>query len=217
MQTVLYVLLALVAIGALAYAFYQVTVRQQRMLAEITRLERLTAEVTMSAEALLDEIDQRMARLNELAAQMEIRMVADLQAEAQAQVKAQPEDRAVAQEVSGRAHEHERMTQPGSKTEPEPGAEPEPEATPAPQKPKRARRAGAGSRSRAAAGQPSPDSQETQEAPPQDAGDRYGSVRDAVYRLADEGKGVLEIAEALQLPRGEVQLMLNLRGRVPRA
>ena len=63
METFLYLVLALAAVGALAYAVYQVTVRQQRMLAEITRLERLTAEVTMSAEALLDEIDQRMARL----------------------------------------------------------------------------------------------------------------------------------------------------------
>src|SRR5690606_13604207 len=85
MPAVLYVLLALAVVGALAYAVHQVTVRQRRILAEITRLERLTAEVTMSAEALLDEIDERMARLRDLAAQLEKRAAAELQARAQAE------------------------------------------------------------------------------------------------------------------------------------
>ena len=53
MPTVLYLLLGLAAIGALAFAFYQVTARQRRLMAELTRLERLTAEVVMSAEAVL--------------------------------------------------------------------------------------------------------------------------------------------------------------------
>ena len=164
MPTYLYLLLALAVVGALAYAVYQVTVRQQRVLAEITRLERLTAEVTMSAEALLDEIDERMARLNELAAQLEIRAVAELQARA------------------------------------EEGAGGAPEPEPAP--PKRERKGPSGSGKEVSAGEPV-----------HGPADRYGDLRQAVWRLADEGKDAVAIAEALGVPRGEVLLLLNLRGR----
>jgi len=48
---------------------------------------------------------------------------------------------------------------------------------------------------------------------PAAAEDRYADLRQAVWRLADEGKDAVAIAEALGVPRGEVLLMLNLRGR----
>jgi len=242
--TFVYVLLALAAVGALAYAVYQVTVRQQRILAEINRLEQLTAEVTMSAEALLDEIDERMARLNDLAAELEIRAVAEVQAkarakaqtgaqaldegrpraQAQAQTEALEEGRArvLTQAQAGEQEQvrrqagtpaqaqtkkptHEKPQQDEARaqrmSEPEPAAEPEP----ASQKPKRGRRTRTESQTTAV------------EAPQaQTPADRYGDLRQAVWRLADEGKTAVEIAEALGVPRGEVLLMLNLRGKKAR-
>lgn len=218
METFLYLVLALAVIGALAYALYQVTVRQQRMLAEITRLERLTAEVTISAEALLDEIDQRMARLNQLAAQLEIRMIAEAQAQAEEAA--------------------------GGETQTEPGAAPAP---PKPKRARRAR-TGFRSQAPATETSPnqssadqSPESVERNTAPvqpaelagrseaiepasveppqppqaelPETPADRYGDLRQAVWRLADDGRDAVEIAETLGVPRGEVLLLLNLRGR----
>ena len=160
METVAYLLLALAVIGALAYALYQVNLRQQRLMAELTRLERLTAEVTMNAEAVLDEVDQRIERLNQLAAAVEARVTA-----------APATMPAAAPEATA-----EPIAQPAAEPAPEPDPTPAPQDAPAP-------------------------------------ADRYGELRQAVRALADEGKEPVEIAAALGVPRGEVLLLLNLRGK----
>lgn len=229
MPTVLYVLLALAVVGALAYAVHQVTVRQRRILAEITRLERLTAEVTMSAEALLDEIDERMARLRDLAAQLEKRAAAELQARAQAEGRGgDPEAESLGGEArSGAAKERGEPAGhvPESGPVPEgsaegaaasgavpaaavetPAAPPAGEAKPGRARKRRSRTSKSGAADR-------PGSRDGDAEGPAAAGDRYADLREAVWRLADEGKDAVAIAEALGVPRGEVLLMLNLRGR----
>lgn len=228
MPTVLYVLLALAVVGALAYAVYQVTVRQRRILAEITRLERLTAEVTMSAEALLDEIDERLAHLRDLAAQLEKRAAAELQARAQAEGRggdreaAAPGGEARPAAAGARAESVGSLPSPGPVPESSaegaaagaaPGAAVDtPEAPPAGEaKPGRARKGRARTGKARAADRPAAGDGAAEE--PAAAGDRYADLRQAVWRLADEGKDAVAIAEALGVPRGEVLLMLNLRGR----
>ncbi|MBP2017013.1 putative membrane protein [Symbiobacterium terraclitae] len=175
MSTVAYLLLGLAVIGALAYALYEVTARQRRLMAELTRLERLTAEVAMSAEAVLDEVDRRVAQLKQLADALA------------AGAPGAAEPARPARRQRGGARTAPRPAQEEAPAVPHDAAqEPEPEA----------------------AAQTSPD-----EAAGAAAADRYAGVREAVCRMADEGKSPLEIAEALQLPRGEVQLILNLRGK----
>lgn len=193
MPTVLYLLLGLAAIGALAFAFYQVTARQRRLMAELTRLERLTAEVVMSAEAVLDEVDQRVAELKRLA---------------DALASAPGEGRA-GSTLSGRA---------SAETE-----EPTPTQTAAQMPPQELPEMPAQTPIQAATRAPAQKpAQEPAGSVPQHgdadrSADRYTAAREAVYRLADEGKSPVEIAEALGFPRGEVQLILNLRGRIPQA
>lgn len=189
MQIVAYLLLGLAVIGALAYALYQVNARQQRLMAELTRLERLTAEVTMSAEALLDEVDQRTQRLSQLAAELEHRAAAQLeaQAEARTQAPAQPSE----PPAVGQKPKRQRKARGGA------------QATPAEQQ----AQPGSG----AAEPVPVPAAAEPAQAPA--APDRYGDLRQAVWRLADEGKDAVEIAATLGVPRGEVMLLLNLRGK----
>lgn len=220
METFLYLVLALAVVGVLAYAVYQVTVRQQRILAEITRLERLTAEVTMSAEALLDEIDERMARLNDLAAQLEIRAVAEVQAQAQSQSKAKartgpqavPQEARYAAEAPSQQQAQTQATPVPAQEEAQAQAQrPPAEAEPARQKPKRGGRVRTGAKTTASEVQTTAEPEtETQPLAP---ADRYGDLRQAVWRLADEGWNAVEIAETLGVPRGEVLLMLNLRGK----
>ncbi|WP_374712442.1 hypothetical protein [Symbiobacterium terraclitae] len=202
MQTVAYLLLALAVIGALAYALYQVNARQNRLMAELTRLERLTAEVAMSAEALLDEVDRRAQRLSQLAAELEERAAAQVRKQDQAQADAP-------------APAPEQV--PAQPTAAEPPA--------VGQKPKRQRRPRGGARATPSeaqdqsgsqakpAGQArsnSPAAKPTQEP---SASDRYADLRQAVWRLADEGRDAVEIAATLGVPRGEVMLLLNLRGK----
>ena len=63
MAAALYLFLGVALIGALFYALTQITARQRRLNAELLRLERLAAEVSMSAEAVFDQIDARLDHL----------------------------------------------------------------------------------------------------------------------------------------------------------
>lgn len=155
--TAIYLVLGLAVVAGLYYILTQITARQRRVNAELTRLERLSAEVAMNAEAVLERVDERIDRLNALVVEVEVRMA-----------KAPPAPMPEAEPVVEPEREPER--------EPEPVAAPE-EAAATP-----ARR-------------------------------DYQEARTSVWALADQGKGAGEIATLLDMPRGEVMLLLNLRGR----
>ncbi|HWI63612.1 MAG TPA: hypothetical protein VNT75_17395 [Symbiobacteriaceae bacterium] len=76
MLTIVYLVLGLAFMGGLFYALMQITARQRRLTAELTRLERLAAEVSMNAEAILDRVDERTHRLHELMERAEARVAA---------------------------------------------------------------------------------------------------------------------------------------------
>ncbi len=204
-MTAVYLVLGLVLIGGLYYALTQITARQRRLNAELTRLERLAAEVSMNAEAILDRVDERIDRLNELTTDVESRMnalrtaVAEQSAtlertgpEAKASSTAKPE--AAPEPSTGTAPKQRKSRK---KTHPAPDPEvtvqTAPEAAPA------------------ASSEPSP--AEVASPAKTTSLDRYQQLRTAVFTLADQGKGAGEIAQELGVPRGEVQLILNLRGR----
>jgi|GEM_PF-1683111 len=262
METVAYLLLGLAVIGALIYAFYQVNRRQQRVMAELTRLERLTAEVAMNAEAVFDEVDQRLERLRQMAAELEERAARQLQAgprpqsssavpaqggagpqsgtdaeagtpeqprypvpppaQVQPGARIQPEKPPVHPQSAVRAYEAlQRLAQPelrppGDARTPMVSQSPEATARHAPadgKGPVPSAPEAAGS-----AEPPQPEEPEEMAAavPLQQAAspaDRYEALRQEAWRLADEGKDAVEIAGALGVPRGEVLLMLKLRGR----
>jgi hypothetical protein len=71
MQAALYLLIGLAVMGGLFWLLMQITARQRRLDAELTRLERLAAEVAMNAEALLEQVDERMDQLHDLLAVVE--------------------------------------------------------------------------------------------------------------------------------------------------
>ncbi len=153
MYVALYLMLGVAFTGGLFWALAQITARQGRLNAEMTRLERLSAEVSMSAEAILDLVDERMEQLNAMLS------VVEQKAEARS-------DDSVAALVTP-------TVLPPTPTVNE-------------------------------AASPTPP-------PPQN----YQDLRTAVWVLAGQGKTAADIAQALNIPRGEVQLMLNLQtGRV---
>lgn len=176
--TAIYLLLGLGLVAGLYYALTQITARQRRLNAELTRLERLAAEVAMNAEAILERVDERIERLEALAAEVEAKVNA-ARAAVEPQPLPAPEEAPVV-----------------------PAAQPAAEE--APSKPKRQRSKTAG------AAQPEPPAPASAEPKAQP---NYQERRAAVFAMADEGKEIGEIAQALGIPRGEVQLMLNLRGR----
>lgn len=136
----LYILLGLAGVAGACWAVWQAILRQRRLDADLTRLERLAAEVSMHAEAVLDRADERIARLEELLRAAEAFRLAPLQ------------------------------VQPAVPVEPPPAAAElpsEPAAVP--------------------------------------------GLRDQALTLAQQGMPVAEIAATLGIPRGEVQLILNLK------
>lgn len=177
-MTALYLVLGLGLVAGLYYALTQITARQRRLNAELTRLERLAAEVAMNAEAILEQVDERIDRLNQIAAAVEATAAA---ARAAVEAAAQAPLTATAPVA--------------------PGAQAAPEAPAAPA---------------AVESRPTPKKRRTPKEPatsPEPLTAKYQELRSAVFALADEGKEVGEIAQKLGVPRGEVQLILNLRGR----
>lgn len=61
-----YLMAGLTGIAALCWLLYQANLRHRRLQAELTRLDRLAAEVTLHAEAVLDQVDERIAQLQKL-------------------------------------------------------------------------------------------------------------------------------------------------------
>jgi hypothetical protein len=61
-----YLIAGLLGIAALCWALYQANLRHRRVQAELLRLDRLAAEVTLHAEAVLDQVDERTAQLQKL-------------------------------------------------------------------------------------------------------------------------------------------------------
>lgn len=152
MTTAIYLIVGLAVMGGLFYGLVQLTARQQRLNAELTRLERLSAEVSMTAGAMLEQVDMRIDYLNDLVAQVEQRLAA--------------------------------AAQPAAPAQPQP-----PTPTPA----------------------PAPVAGKAPTAPA--SIQRYQEVRAEVSALADQGLDAGQIAERTGVPRGEVQLILNLRSR----
>lgn len=176
MVTLMYCLLGLAAVGGLCWFSARIAARQQRLTADLTRLERLAAEVTMHAEAILERVDDRTDRLNQLAATVESR------------VKEMTAAVAVA-------------------AAPAPAPVAEVQEAPVPKKRGRGKK------------QAEPAVAETPvvETPVTEPGTtsilRYQALRSDVWQLADQGMDAKEIAQRLNIPRGEVQLLLNLRSR----
>lgn len=150
-MTAVYLFLGLALMAGLFYALTQITARQRRLNAELTRLERLAAEVAMNAEAILERVDERLDRLN------------------------------------ARVAAAKSIEPPTGRLVPE-----SPAAAPAP-----------------AVEQV----QETAAPSPPTSIQRYQEARNSVWTLADRGLDPSGIARVVGIPRGEVQLLLNLRGR----
>ena len=138
----------------------------------------------MNAEAVLEQVDQRIERLNRLAAAVEAR-AQTVQVEEVPQASPTPEKAKAkkrAPRAAGKSAAEMAVAAQAPAAHEPPAVEPvppDPVPPPAPKTP----------------------------------ADRYSDLRQSAFALADQGKSVLEIAEALSIPRGEVQLMLNLRGR----
>lgn len=158
MLTIVYLMLGLAFMGGLFWALMQITARQRRLTAELSRLERLAAEVSLNAEAILDRVDERTDRLNELLERAEA---------AVARVPAVPAPAPVVPAPVVAA--------------PAPAAVAEPEEDLPPQAPTSIQ--------------------------------KYQGLRAAVWLLADHGQSPSDIAHELNIPRGEVLLLLNLRSK----
>jgi len=165
MLTIVYLLLGLAFMGGLFYALTQITARQRRLQAELTRLERLAAEVSLSAEAILDRVDERTHQLTQLVERAEARVTAAVAA---------PVVEAPVAEAPKKRSRKKKVEEPASVVEPVAEA-------PAAQAP----------------------------TPIQ----KYQDLRASVWAMADKGRDAAEIAQSLGVPRGEVQLLLNLRKR----
>lgn len=213
-STAVYLVLILAAVGALLYLLTQVAGRQRRLNAELARLEHLTAEVAMTAEAMLDRVDERIERLSRIADRVEAKVAAraaaleqeeSLAAAAQATATAQPV--AAAQPSVAAPPSVAEAAAPASTTTPAPRKRGRPRKNPLPEQ------APAAPVQQAAAPAPTPAAPAASQ-PAVQPGTSFAHRNDkvqAVTALAREGKSVAEIATALAIPRGEVQLILNLR------
>lgn len=87
----LYLLTGMGAVGGLLWSLTRVTDRHRRLQAELTRLERLSAEVTMHAEAVLDRVDERIAELQRLAEAVQVPAVTHVAAPEPTPAPAEPQ------------------------------------------------------------------------------------------------------------------------------
>lgn len=173
MEVVIYLLLGLAAMGGLFWLLTQITDRQRRVNAELTRLERLAAEVSMNAEAVMEHVDERIEQLQRLAGEVEAKMAL-----------------VAAQSAMGQATPLEPTPlQVGPTVEVSPV--PIVSQAPAPRKRGRPRKV-----------------QPPVEAPTSLG--RYQALRAQVVSLAGQQMDAAAISKQLGMPRGEVQLILNL-------
>jgi hypothetical protein len=173
MEVVIYLLLGLAAMGGLFWLLTQITARQRRVNAELTRLERLAAEVSMNAEAVMEQVEDRIAQLQKLADEVQAKAVS---------AAAVPSDLGQAPRVEA---------------EPAPiaGQVPAPDQPPAKRKRGRPRKV-------------QPPVEVPVEVPASPG--RYQALRAQVVSLAGQAMDAAAISRQLGMPRGEVQLILNL-------
>jgi len=192
MTTVIYLFLGLATIGAMCWVLMQLTARQRRLNAELTRLERLSAEVSMNAEAILDRVDERMDRLTQMVDQVEGRVAQAAVAMPQTEpvVAPHPAVEPVMPEPSKPVAAEVQPAPPEPKKRGRPRKNPPPEAP---------------AQHAAVAHKP--------DVPPPASMPRYQEVRSAVWSHSDKGLTATEIAQQVGIPRGEVLLLLNLRSQ----
>lgn len=196
-----YCLLGLAGVGGLCWISLRIAARQQKLTAELTRLERLAAEVTLHAEAILERVDDRTDRLHKLLAAVESRAEALAEPAAQAAAPAVTETAPVPAMASPEAAAESPAPKKRGRRKKETQAAPTDPPAPEPATP-------------LVTAEPAAPSV-TSEPPPSGATSiqRYQALRNDVWKLADNGLDAGAIAQELNVPRGEIQLLLNLRSR----
>lgn len=128
---VVYMLLGLALVGGLYWALTQFTLRQRAVTAELSRLEQLTAEVSMNVEALLERVDERTERLDERAERLAA-LLAMVEARAEATVPAPAPAVAPAPAAASGPAPSPPKKGGRSRKQPKPEAEPAAQAPPVP-------------------------------------------------------------------------------------
>lgn len=185
---IVYLFLGLGLVAGIFWTLTQIATRQRRLQDELSRLERLAAEVALNSDAILDRVDERTERLQALLAQVEAAAAAFSEA------TARTAEAALAQEAL-RA-DLEQVSPPTAQ-----------ESAPPPRKRGRTRK-------QEAAPAPPPPAGETTgtaQAPPPASMERYQALRTRVEELSNQGLDAGTVAQLVGVPRGEVQLILNLR------
>lgn len=182
-----YLIAGLLGIAALCWILYQANLRHRRVQAELLRLDRLAAEVTLHAEAVLDQVDERIAQLQKLmdAASAQVAAAASAPTPTPA-----PTSIPAPTPAPAAAPRHTAPPAASPAASPYSAYRPLPEPAPAPAP---------------AAAQPAAAAPQAEADPP-----RSSELREQVVALAEGGSTVAQIAQALGIPRGEVGLILNL-------
>lgn len=202
-----YLLMGLAFVGAMLFLLQQITVRQQRVSAEMARLEQLAADVAMTTEAVLDRIEQRGERLKALADRIEAQAQ---QVEAEKQTAPGVKEEAAAPTPEAPKAEAQKPDAPAAPVEAPTkrkrttrAKSSEKVETPAPKRQRKPKAPAAGDEKASAAARTAA----VEEAPADH--DRQDEVR-RVLELTGKGKSAPQIAEVLGIPRGEVELIRNL-------
>lgn len=185
MEVIIYLLLGLATLGGLFWLLTQITARQRRVNAELTRLERLAAEVAMNAEAVLEQVEDRIEHLQKLANEVEAKIVLEATVSPTAvSVDGGPIQPAELAPVQAAARLQAVPTPIAAQVS-------VPDRAPAPRKRGRPRKV-----------QPPVEALGSQ--------GRYQALRAQVVSLAGQEMDAAAIGRQLGMPRGEVQLILNL-------